>query len=145
MFYETQEAIKKFIEKKFCLELQKANLPSLTYIDDFIDFDKYIKNAQLFYDFNEYNFEKLTIGARQEEIHLDITITLKGKAPSELRKTLMKIAALFYKCFEQDWRGNFEGIVDIGRIVSMNIYQAVSGVKDTKVITLSMFLISERG
>lgn len=143
-FITQQEQIQEYIKTNFPVVLQEQNLKDVdAYINDFLDFDRYTKNTQLFYDFGNYTFNALSNESNSEEIELHIYLSFKGATATELNKRMMEYTAGFYEMFERSGF-NFGGIADFGTIDSISFYQATEGNLNAKLAELRIKLQTER-
>lgn len=143
-FKSQQDAIKEYIESNLPIVLQEMNLPDLDlYIDDFIDFDRYKKSKQLFYDFGMYNFDNLSNESETEEFTFSIYLTFRSSNPSTLKEQMLNYSTAFYKMFDDSGR-NLGGIADIGIIETITMFPMAEGYPDIKVAELSIKLITEK-
>lgn len=143
-FLTQQEEIQKYIETNFPVILQEQELKDVdAYINDFLDFDKYSKNCQLFFDFGNYTFNALSNESNSEDIELRIYLTFKGGTAKDLNKKMMNYTAGFYEMFERSGC-NFAGLSDFGMIETITFYQAAEGNVNVKVAEIKIKLQSER-
>ena len=143
-FLTQQENIQKYIETNYPKVLNEQGLENVgAYINDFLDFDKYTKNTQLFYDFGNYDFSSLSNESNSEEIELHIYLTFKGASAKDLNKKMVKYTAGFYEMFERSG-DNFDGLADFGIIESVSFFQATEGNPNVKLAELRIKLQTER-
>ena len=134
MDYEAKEtAVKNFIEERLPQYLIAAELPAVDrFIDDFLDFDKYKANTQIFYDFVNWTFENLTNESNKLNFRMSVYVVLRRADPKTLRTNLLKYASCFYQLFSETG-GNFGGIFDHGLLTECNFYNAAEGHRELKV------------
>ena len=143
-FLTQQENIQAYIETNYPKVLEEIGLENVgAYINDFLDFDKYTKNTQLFYDFGNYDFSSLSNESNTEEIDLRIYLTFKGASSGDLNKKMMRYTAGFYEMFERSGC-NFDGLADFGTIESVSFFQATEGNTNVKLAELRIKLQTER-
>lgn len=143
-FIKQQDRIKNYIQINYSKVLEEVGLTDVSaYIQDFLDFDKYQKPIQLFYDFGSYNFSSLSNESDTEEIELHIYLSFKGAKPSELNDKMLKYTAGFYEMFIRSG-SNFEGIADFGAIENVTFYQATEGNTNIKLADIKLKLQTER-
>lgn len=139
-----QDAIKEYIETNLPLVLQEISLNNFdAYVDDFLDLDMYTKAKQLFYGFNEYNYNTLTNESKSEEFQFSIYLVFRKDKREDLKAQMLNYASAFDKMFE-DSGCNFGGIADYGEINTVQFYLAAEGNLDVKVAELSITLYTER-
>ena len=143
-FISQQDKIKSYIETNYKKVLEEVNLPDVnSYIHDFLDFDKYQKPIQLFYDFGNYNFSNLSNESNIEEIELHIYLSFKGAKSTELNEKMLKYTAGFYEMFNRGG-SNFGGIADFGNIEEVSFFQAVEANINVKLADIKIKLQTER-
>lgn len=143
-YRQHQDAIKAFIETNLPNALNEMGLKNLdAYIDDFLDFDKYTKSRQLFYDFGVYQNETLTNETKQEEFEFSIYLVFKQDKTENLKKNMLDYATAFYNMFD-DTGNNLGGIADYGEIPTVRFYSATAGDLKQKVAELIIKLYTER-
>lgn len=144
MDFETQQnAIKTYIQSHLPTVLTAKNMSNLdAYVDDFLDLDKYTKSKQLFYDFNEYNFDVLTGQSRQEEFRFSIYLVFRKSAKADLKSQMLQYASALYEMFETSG-SNFGGIADYGEISTVQFYLAAEGNLDVKIAQVDFTLYTE--
>lgn len=103
MDYEAKEtAVKNFISENLPQYLIAAELPAVdSFIDDFLDFDKYKANTQIFFDFVNWTFENLTNESSKLNFRMSVYVVLRGAVPETLRANLLKYAACVYQLFRR--------------------------------------------
>lgn len=143
-YTKQQQEIKNYIETNFPLILAEINLEDMSqYVDDFIDFDKYIKNRTLFYDFGNYNYSTLSNESNTEELVFSVYLAFRDKKVANLRDTMTKYASAFYEMFERG-NGNLNGLSDFGLIETVRFYNATEANISIKMVELEVRLKTER-
>lgn len=133
-YKELHKRTKEYIEKHLPEVLEEMGLRNLdAYIDDYVDLDAYRKPRQLFYQFNEYDFEPLSNESNNAECTLIIFQTFMGQKSSELSDAMLVYAAALEMMFAKS-ENSFGGLYDYGFIENTKFYQAVEGDKNKKVV-----------
>lgn len=142
-FLDQQEKIKKYIQDNYKAVLKELHLSDVdAYVDDYLDFDRYTKSKQLFYDFGKYTFHSLSNESNEETLEFTIYLTFRNGKASELKDTMLKYAAAFYEMVERSG-GNF-GISDFGIIESVAFYNATEANVHIKLCELIIKVETER-
>lgn len=143
-FKNQQDAIKTYIETHLPDVLNDMGLSNFDdYIDDFIDLDLYKKSKQLFYNFNNYNFENLSNESETEDLEFSVYFAFRNNKPSELRNQMLNYSTAFYRMFDESGR-NLGGISDDGIIQTLSLYPSAEGYKDIKIAELIIHLYTEK-
>lgn len=143
-FLNQQEKIKKYIKENYKLVLSELSLEDVNeYIDDYLDFNKYTKAKQLFFDFGKYKFNSLSNESNEEEFEFKIYIAFKNGKAKDLKSLMLKYTAAFYEMFERSG-GNFKGISDFGSIEDVTFYNATEANINIKLSEISVKLKTER-
>lgn len=143
-FLTQQENIQEYIKTNYPVVLQEQGLDDVgAYINDFLDFDKYNKKTQLFFDFGNYTFNALSNESNSEDMELHIYLSFRGDSAKELNQRMMRYTAGFYEMFDRSGC-NFGGLADFGTIESVSFFQATEGNANLKVAELKLKLQTER-
>lgn len=143
-FRTQQEQIKVYIESHLPGFLSAQNLGNFdAYIDDFLDFDKYTKSRQLFYNFGFYNFDDLSNESESEDFEFSVYMVFRNGKSTDLKNNMLDYASAFYKMFDASGR-NLDGIADMGIIQSVTFYPASEGNVNVKVAELQIRLYTEK-
>lgn len=134
-FKKLQENIKDFIENKFPDAVESADLsPIDNFIADFIDLDKYKNSNLVFIDFVNYHFDNLTLDTQDMEFTFKFYIVLRGNTALNLKDALLDYVGCFYNFFySESCNRSFDGLIDIGLITDVDIYNAALGNVNIKV------------
>lgn len=143
-FKSEQENIKSYVQQNFKAELTAEQLPDMdAYIDDFLDLDRYKKNAQLFYNFANYIFKDLSNESDTEDMQMSIYLVFKGDTPEKLKNKMLEYSAIFYRMFEKS-DSTFGGVADFGQIETVQFYNAAEGNPNLKISEFTIRLHTER-
>ena len=143
-FLTQQENIQEYIKTNYPVVLQEQGLENVgAYINDFLDFDKYNKKTQLFFDFKSYTFHSLSNESNSEELELHIYLSFRGDSAKELNKKMLLYSAGFHEMFERSGC-NFGGLTDFGIIETTTFYPETEGNPNLKVAELTLKLQTER-
>lgn len=109
-----------------------------SYIQDFINLDRYQKSTQLFFNWSNYNFSALSLDSVEENSELHLILTFRNKSPEELHNLMMTITPILYNTISDS--NGFGGIVDILEVTNIDFYEATDSDQNIKVadITVSM-------
>ncbi|EGC78218.1 hypothetical protein [Treponema denticola] len=143
-FLDQQEKIQEYIKKNYKIVLSELNLEDVNdYIDDYLDFDKYTKSKQLFFDFGKYKFNSLSNESNEEEFEFKIYIAFRNAKAKDLKNLMLKYTAAFYEMFERSG-GNFNGVADFGVIEDITFYNATEANINIKLSEITVILKTER-
>lgn len=143
-FLTQQENIQEYIKTNYPVVLQEQGLENVgAYINDALDFDKYNKKTQLFFDFKSYAFHSLSNESNSEELELHLYLSFRGDSAKELNKKMLLYSAGFYEMFERSGC-NFGGLTDFGIIETTTFYPETEGNPNLKVAELTLKLQTER-
>lgn len=127
-FYELQKNIKDYITENYKpIALSLYNLsPFDKSIMSFPDIDRARVKKALFFDFDDYSFEVLTLESSLLIGYLDLYITLRGSAPPQaMTEDASKYATVFFKLIDDE--KTLGGIVDEAVTEKINFYDHVEG------------------
>lgn len=142
-FIGKQTAIKNYIKNNLPNVLSEAELTDFDeYIDDYFDLDLYQKQKQLFFDFGNYTYEKLSNMSDSETLEFSVYLAFQNENEKVSKELMLKYAGAFYEMFTRSGR-NFEGIADIGTITEATFYNAAEGNTDVKVAEITIVLSTE--
>lgn len=142
-FQKRQNEIKAYIQNKLPGILAEAELSDFdNYIDDFFDLDLYQQEKQLFYVFNDYNYDDLSNESEAETMNFSLLVCFQNNERSVSKTNMLKYSSAIYEMFDRSGR-NFEGIGDIGKITNVVFYNEAEGNPDVKVAAITFTLISE--
>jgi hypothetical protein len=116
--------------------------PVKHFINEFLDFDKYNYDHALFFQFDNYAYEELTLSSKLETANMRIFIVVRNDKEQALHKRLRQYASSFWNMFEASGY-SFSGIVDIGMITGANFFDAVEGNSGIKLAEITMALSKE--
>lgn len=143
-FKQHQADIKNYIESNLPSVLQECNLADFdSYIDDFIDLDKYTKSKQLFYSFDYYNYEDISNESNVEDFTFSVLLVFRKGKDSELKENMLNYASAFYRMFELSGN-NMKGVADYGIIQNVQFYPFAEGYPEVKIAELTIHLYTER-
>ncbi|UTC78112.1 hypothetical protein E4O04_08915 [Treponema sp. OMZ 799] len=127
-FYELQKNIKDYITESYKpIALSLYNLSTFDKsIMSFPDIDRERVKKALFFDFDDYSFEVLTLESALLTGYLDLYITLRGSAtPQSMTEEASKYATVFFKLIDDE--KTLGGIVDEAVIERINFYDHAEG------------------
>jgi hypothetical protein len=139
-FLKQQDDIVNYVKTNF--KEYYGTLPDPSYTTDFLDFDKYKENVTVFFDFNQNYFDYLTNESESQEMRLSMFIAVRNDLTDKLREKMLKYASSLISMFLDD-DANFGGIVDYGKVDTVNFYNAIEGVKGLKVAEIGFVLTKE--
>jgi hypothetical protein len=141
-YQEKENGIVEYVKNNFNKYATDAEETINHFLNEFLDFDRYVYNNALFFNFENYNYEELTNTTRLENSNMRIFIVVRGDTESKLHEKLRTFASTFYTMFESS-KYNFEGIVDYGMITAVNFFDAVEGDKNKKLCEITLSLVKE--
>jgi hypothetical protein len=141
-FLEQQQAIIAYIQEHYPDYLLEGFPVPTRYVNDFLDFDKYLDNFTVFFDFGLYNFNSVTNESERQEATVSVYLALRNDTAEKLKENILRCTAAFYQMFDNS-SVSFEGVVDYGKIESIAFYDAVEGHKNLKVAEITFSLTSE--
>ena len=138
---EKQNAIVNYIKEHFkdaLTEYYGEDTDIDSYIQDFINLDKYQKSTQLFFYWSNYNFTSLSLDSMEEDSELHLILTFRNKSSEELHNLMMTITPILYNTISDS--NGFGGIVDILEVTNIDFYEATDTDQNIKVadVTVSM-------
>jgi hypothetical protein len=137
-----ENEITEYVENNF-----NSNVPEDVnhiehFINEFLDFDHYVYDNTLFFQFDNYDYEELTNQSRLETCNMRIFIVVRNGREKELHERLRDYVTAFYTMFEKSVY-NLGGIVDTGMITAVGFYDAVEGNKNIKLCEITLSLLKE--
>lgn len=141
-FEEFENSIINFTKENYKNYLRNGLAEPSRYINDFLDFDIYKDANEIFFDFENYNFNSLSNESEEQKINLKIYIVCRNDKSSELKKKILQYATDFYKFFEGS-NNNFNGLIDYGKIDTVSFFDAVEGDTGLKLAQLSISMNAE--
>ena len=127
-FYELQKKIKDYITENYKpLASSLYNLSPLDkYIMSFPDIDRDRAKKVLYFDYDDYSFEVLTLESALLTGYLDLYIMLRGSAaPQSMTEEVSKYTTIFFKLIDDE--KTLGGIVDEAVTEKINFYDHVEG------------------
>lgn len=127
-FYELQKNIKDYITGNYKpLAFSLYNLSPLDKsIMSFPDIDRDRAKKVLYFDYDDYSFEVLTLESALLTGYLDLYITLRGSAPPQsMTEEVSKYTTVFFKLIDDE--KTLGGIVDEAVTEKINFYDHVEG------------------
>lgn len=141
-FLQQQDAIEAFIKAEY-KNYMIGNLPPPdSYVDDFLDLDKYREDFTLFFDFVSLGFERETNSSENQETSLSVFLVLRNDTVEKLREKQLKHASAFYRFFYASG-GNFGGAADYGKIESVAFFNAAEGQRNVRIAQIDIVLHNE--
>ena len=96
--------------------------------------DKYKNSKLVFIDFGHYHFDNLTLNTQDMEFPFKFYIVLRGNTALNLKDVLLDYVGCFYNFFySESCNRSFDGLIDIGLITDVDIYNAAFGNVNIKV------------
>jgi hypothetical protein len=141
-FLKQQNEIEAFIEAGYRNYMTGGLSPPQAYIDDFPDLDKYRQDFTLFFNFASLSFERETNSSENQETLLAVLLVVRNGETGRLREKLLNYAASFYRFFYAAG-GNFDGIVDYGKIEGVTFFNAAEGQKNIRAAQIDIVLHNE--
>jgi hypothetical protein len=142
-YQEKEDLIIAYVEDHFNEFASDSTVPPVKhFINEFLDFDKYNYDNSLFFQFDNYAYEELTLSSKLETGNMRIFIVVRNDTERVLHERLRQYASSFWNMFEAS-RYSFSGIVDIGTISSVNFFDAVEGNSGIKLAEITMSLAKE--
>jgi hypothetical protein len=143
MNYRLKEnEIVEYVEHNFNGHVPEDGKPVEHFINEFLDFDHYVYDNALFFQFDISGYEELTNQSKLETCNMRIFIVVRNDLEKALHERLRDYATAFYALFESSVYG-FEGIVDTGMITNVNFFDAVEGNKNIKLCEITLSLLKE--
>ena len=87
-FEEFENSIINFTKENYKNYLRNGLAEPSRYINDFLDFDLYKDTNEIFFDFENYNFNSLSNESEEQKINLKIYIVCRNDKSSELKKKI---------------------------------------------------------
>jgi hypothetical protein len=141
-FLRQQDEIEGFIESNYRNYMIDNLPPPQAYVDDYLDLDKYRQDFSMFFNFGSYGFERETNVSENQETLLAVFLVVRNDDTGKLREKLLKYTTSFYRFFDEAG-GNFDGLVDYGKIESITFFNAAEGQKNVKVAQIDVVLNNE--
>jgi hypothetical protein len=142
-YQEKEDLIVQYVKDKFNGFIPEPAVPPVKYfINEFLDFDKYSYDNTLFFQFDNYAYEELTLSSKLETGNMRIFIVARNDKEPVLHGRLRQYASAFWNMFEAS-RHCFSGIVDIGMITEVHFFDAVEGNSGIKLAEITMSLSKE--
>jgi hypothetical protein len=143
MDYRLKEnEIVDYVKDNFNGCVPEGRNPIEHFINEFLDFDHYVYDNALFFQFDDYSYEELSNQSKLETGNMRIFIVVRNGREQELHERLRDYATAFYIMFEKSVY-SLGGIVDIGMITAVNFYDAVEGNKNIKLCEITLNLLKE--
>jgi hypothetical protein len=142
-YQEKEDLIVNYVKDHFNEFLPDPAVPPVKhFINEFLDFDKYNYDASLFFEFDHYAYEELTVNSKLETGNMRIFIVVRNDTERVLHEKLRQYASAFWNMFEAS-RYSFSGIVDIGMITGVHFFDAAEGNSGIKLAEITMALSKE--
>jgi hypothetical protein len=137
-----EEEIVGYVTDNFNAHVPEGGTPVEHFINEFLDFDRYVYDNALFFQFDNYSYEELTNQSRLETHNMRIFIVVRNGGEKNLHGRLRDYATAFYAMFEASVY-NLGGIADTGMITAVGFYDAVEGNKNIKLCEITVSLLKE--
>jgi hypothetical protein len=142
-YQEKEDLIVNYVKDHFNEFAPDPAVPPVKYfINEFLDFDKYNYDHTLFFEFDNYAYEDLTLSSKLETGNMRIFIVARNDKEQALHERLRQYASAFWDMFEAS-RHCFSGIVDIGMITGVHFFDAVEGNSGIKLCEITLSLNKE--
>jgi hypothetical protein len=141
-YREKEDLIVNYVERSFNSRIPEGGKPIEHFINEFLDFDHYVYDNALFFQFDNYGYEELTNQSKLETCNMRIFIVVRNGKEKELHERLRDYATAFYVMFEESVY-NLGGIVDTGMITAAGFFDAVEGNKNIKLCEITLSLLKE--
>jgi hypothetical protein len=112
------------------------------FINEFLDFDMYTFDKSMFFQFDGYEYDRLTNESKLETLGMSVFIVVRNDTEKNLHKLSREYASAFYNMFEASGY-NFYGLVDSGVISEIKFYDAVEGNKGIKLVKIDITTFRE--
>lgn len=139
-FLTLENNIENYISQNFN-DYLGDELPAIdSFVDDFIDLDKYKKSNILFYDFQDFSFTDLSFESRDVSGMLHVYFVVRNASSSVLKQRAAGYTTAFYNFFydETKCNRNFNGLTDLGIISSVSFYNAAEANTGIKVVDIAI-------
>lgn len=142
-FLEREFRIQFELETKLPEELRKHGFNDFeAYINDFLDFDRYKFDTELFYNFGSYYIQPLTNESNVANFTFDIFMAFRGDTGDNLHEKMLAYADSVFNVFRESGY-NFNGAVDGQVNTEVYFYNAAEGNVNMKVCAITFTTSSE--
>lgn len=142
-FWEREFRIQFELATKLPEELRKHGFNDFeAYINDFLDFDKYKFDTELFYNFGSYYIQPLTNESNGANFTFDIFMAFRGDTGENLHEKMLAYADSVFNVFRESGY-NFNGAVDGQVNTEVYFYNAAEGNVNMKVCAITFTTSSE--
>lgn len=142
-FWEREFRIQFEICSNLPEELRKHGFNDCdAYINDFLDFDRYKFDTELFFNFGSYYIQPLTNESNGANFTFDLFLAFRGDTGDNLHEKMLAYADSVYNVFKASGF-NFNGAVDGQVNTEVYFYNAAEGNVNMKVCAITFTTSSE--
>lgn len=139
MFKEREEGIINYVKEMFP-NYSENDFDS--YVNDFIDLDKYKYDTMLFFNFGSYYITPLTNESGAGSFSFDVYMVFRNEDSETLKDRMTEYADSFFKMFkESDF--NFGGVIDGTMETEIYFFNAAGGNPNIKICQMTFTTTSE--